>query len=500
MHLPAADRTVSTVLDLGLTGFLFAFLALGFRRPFLWVLCYLYVDIVSPQIISWGILSHLPISLMAFAAAFGGWLMFDDKRDTRFTARQGLLVALLLYCAFTTFTAVYPDAAQEKWAWVWKALVFAIFLPLTLRTRLRIEAVALVMVLAASALIIDGGIKTAMGGGGYGALRIFVENNTGLYEGSILSSVAVAIVPLILWLARYGTIFPSDWRVKLFAAALIFACALIPVGTQARTGLVCLGVLCLFYLRTAKHKVLIAGGMALAVVVAVPFLPQSFTARMGTIENHQADQSASTRIGVWKWTWDYVKQHPLGGGFVVNIASKVEYDTVAANTVGTNTTVTRTRVVEQGRAFHSSYFEMLGEQGFPGFAMWIALQLSGLVQMELIRRRWKDRKEPDEAWAAPLAVALQLAQIVYLIGSLFVGIAFQPFILMLVGLQCGLSSYLKRIDESRPRSEARTGDAPGRSGRSGGKREMRTAAPVGTAKISSEPAISADWIDPATDL
>jgi len=35
---------------------------------------------------------------------------------------------------------------------------------------------------------------------------------------------------------------------------------------------------------------------------------------------------------------------------------------------------------------------------------------------------------------------------VYLIGSLFVGIAFQPFILMLIGLQCGLWSYLKRMD------------------------------------------------------
>jgi probable O-glycosylation ligase (exosortase A-associated) len=434
------------MLDLALTGFVACFLLIGFRRPFLWVLCYLYVDIVSPQIISWGILSHLPISLMAFAAAFLGWLALDDKRDSRFTLRQGILAALLLYCGYTTWAAVYPAAAAEKWAWVWKALVFAIFLPFTLRTRLRIEAVALVMVLAASALIIDGSLKTAGGGGGYGTLRIFVENNTGLYEGSILSAVAISIIPIVLWLVKYGTVFPADWRVYLFAAALIFACSLIPVGTQARTGLVCLGVLCLFYLRTARHKVLIAGGMALAVMVAVPFLPQAFLARMGTIENHEADQSASTRLGVWKWTWGYVKEHPMGGGFVVNQSSRVEYDTVAKVTVDGSTEIRRTHVVEEGRAFHSSYFEMLGEQGFPGFGLWILLQLTGLVQMEQIRRRWKRRTGPDEAWVAPLAVALQLAQVVYLIGSLFVGIAFQPFILMLIGLQCGLWSYLKRID------------------------------------------------------
>ena len=32
---------------------------------------------------------------------------------------------------------------------------------------------------------------------------------------------------------------------------------------------------------------------------------------------------------------------------------------------------------------------------------------------------------------------------IYLVGSLFVGIAFQPFVFMLIGLQCGLWSYLQ---------------------------------------------------------
>ncbi|MFC6620458.1 putative O-glycosylation ligase, exosortase A system-associated [Novosphingobium panipatense] len=435
------------MLNLALTGFFAVMLLMGFRRPFLWVLCYLYVDIVAPQIISWGFLSRLPISLMAFAAAFLGWLVFDDKRDSRFTWRQGLMGLLLAYCALTTLTADYPQEALTKWSWVWKALVFAMFLPLTLRTRLRIEAVALAMVLSASALIIDGGLKTAMGGGGYGALVIFVENNTGLYEGSILSCVAIAIIPLAIWLARYGTIFPPDWRVWLFAGALVFACSLIPVGTQARTGLVCLAILCVLYLRTARHRVLIAAGMGLALLIAVPFLPQSYLERMNTIENHQSDQSASTRIGVWKWTWHYAKNNPLGGGFEVYLSSKASYETVTTQTSGSSVSITRTPIVETGRAFHSSYFEMLGEQGFPGLVLWLLLQISGLVQMELIRRRWKNRREAQEAWAAPLAVALQLAQIVYLFGSLFVGIAFQPFILMLVGLQCGLWSYLRRIDQ-----------------------------------------------------
>ena len=37
--------------------------------------------------------------------------------------------------------------------------------------------------------------------------------------------------------------------VKLYGAALIFACLLIPIGTEARTGLVCIGLLGLLTLR-----------------------------------------------------------------------------------------------------------------------------------------------------------------------------------------------------------------------------------------------------------
>ena len=92
---------------------------------------------------------------------------------------------------------------------------------------------------------------------------------------------------------------------------------------------------------------------------------------------------------------------------------------------------------------------MLGEQGWPGLILWLWLQAAGLWQMERIRARWKHRTGPGETWQAPLANALQQAQLVYLAGSLFVGIAYQPFIFMLIGLQCGLWSYLKRIDAPR---------------------------------------------------
>jgi putative inorganic carbon (hco3(-)) transporter len=433
--------------DLIFVGYVALIMLIAFKRPFLFTLIYAYVDIVSPQRLSYFLLNSIPLSLILFVLAFLGFLVSDDKKDVRVSPRWVLLLVLLGYCGYTTTVAAEPVAALEKWGWVWKALVFAAFLPLTLRTKLRIEALVLTMVLCASTLIVTGSIKTAAGGGGYGSLVILIDDNSGLFEGSIISTVAITIIPLILWLAKHGTVFKPDWKVNIYAAALIFACLLIPVGTQARTGIVCIAVLGILLLRYARHRMLYLGGAALLGLAAIPFLPSSFTERADTIKNYKADESASTRLAVWAWTWEYVKAHPMGGGFDVYRQNRIRYDIdnkAAPDQQADPYAPEVKEIVDQGRAFHSSYFEMLGEQGFPGLIMWLIIQLGGVWRMEVITRIYRKRNRADETWVAPLATALQNSQIIYLVGSLFVGIAFQAFFFMLTALQISLDTYLAR--------------------------------------------------------
>lgn len=429
--------------DLGLIGFLFALIALGFRKPFLFVLAYAYVDIVSPQRLSYYLLNSIPVSLICFVLALGGWLVMDDKRGVRIAPRQWLMILLLGWAFYTTTHADLPLEAATKWDWVWKALLFAIFLPLTLRTKLRIEALVLYMVLCASSIIITGGIKTALSGGGYGSLSLMVDSNSGLYEGSTISTIAIAIIPIILWLAKFGTIFPPEWRVRTFAGGLIFACLLIPIGTETRTGLLCIVALGMLMLRATKRRALYLTVIGIAGLIAVPLLPSSFTNRMNTIESYQADSSASTRIAVWGWTWNYVLEHPLGGGFEVYRQNQLTIRLSDVKDMGSHATVSSSMQTDRGRAFHSAYFEMLGEQGFPGLALWLLLHLSGLLGMERLRRLYA-KPSPEDAWIAPLATALQHGQIIYLVGALFVGIAFQPFIFMLIGVQIALAEHVRR--------------------------------------------------------
>ncbi|MEY2927725.1 MAG: hypothetical protein RL367_2202 [Pseudomonadota bacterium] len=442
--------------DLVFLGYLGGLFALGFRRPFLFMLVYAYIDIVAPQRLTYSLLNTVPVSLIAAILAVGGWLVSKDSRDARIAPRQVLMLLLLGYCWLTTSQADFPLDALDKWGWVWKALFIAAFLPLTLTTRLRIEALALCMTFSASFIIIVGGIKTVVGGGGYGTLNL-ASGDSGLYESSTISAVAICIIPLILYLRKYGTVFPTDKWVNLFCAALVFACLTIPVGTSARTGLVCIVTLAFLALRASKKRFryLFWGGVALALVV--PNLPATYLKRMETITNPKADQSAGTRLAVWAWTWNYVQDHPFGGGFQAYKGNKIRIEVIKEEGSAGQTEIEATVARDKARAYHSAYFEMLGEQGFPGLAMWLAIQLIGLIRMQVLRARYlKNGTDESRRWIGAMAEALQHGQIIYLTGALFIGIAFQPYIFMLIALQIGLDCYADRLDpaplvDPRPR-------------------------------------------------
>ena len=454
--------------ELALAGFIFALLLFALKRPFLFILAYAYVDTVSPQRISYFILNRVPLSMIVAALALGAWIAVD-KKEWRFGPRQGLILLLLLYVTWTTAHADMPIEAWVKWEWVWKAMVFAIFLPFTLRTRLRVETSLLFLTLSAATIIIVGGLKTVAGGAGYGVLNLMVDNNSGLYESSTISMVAIALIPVILWLMKYGTIFPgtqawipaapgaplvrtgllnSPVLVKLFCAALIFACLLMPIGTEARTGLVCIGVLGMLLLRDARRRFLYIGAALALGAAAIPFLPSSFTNRMETIQGFKGDESAGTRLAVWGWTWNYALNHPMGGGFEAYRQNRIQVNMVNQDQAETGVATVQS-VADEGRAYHSAYFEMLGEQGFPGLILFLLIHGIGLVRMEVIRRRYRRVAEGEDAWIAPLATALQNFQLIYLVGALFVGIAYQPFVYLMIATQIGFDTWLTRRERAR---------------------------------------------------
>ncbi len=414
--------------SLWLTAIYLIFIGFGASAPFILALGYVWVDIFQPQAVAYMILNQVPVALIMGAGAVASFFLQDLRNLPRLTLVNLLQILIAIWSCATLLWAVAPSGAvMFKWDWAFKAMVFAAFLPWVIRSKVHIESFVQVYVISLAANFIPFGIKTLISGGGYGTNLGLVAGNGGLAEGGQLSTVCLMAVPLALHLAKHNTLLPVTKVTPLgfvIIAGLAVATAL---GTFERSALIGLAVLAAFMFAKSKNK--LGMGIVLVVlgVIIVGATSATYLQRMNSIGDYQSDDSALTRLAVWKWTLEFSISHPFGGSFNSFLINSFQ---LPNGTMG------------YGRAFHSSHFEVLGELGWPGVAMYHGCMLLVILQMRRIERMTKSIA--NMVWCADLANAIQTALVVFLAAGSFVGLAFLPMIWYIIAMSVSLSEYVRR--------------------------------------------------------
>jgi putative inorganic carbon (HCO3(-)) transporter len=142
------------------------------------------------------------------------------------------------------------------------------------------------------------------------------------------------------------------------------------------------------------------------------FMPDSWTSRMETIATYDQEQSAMARIYSWKTIWALALDRPIvGGGFA------------------TDTQEVYARYAPQGFdqfagkywVAHSIYFQALGEHGFPGLALYIALGvLTWRCAARLARITQADAEFGD--WVPLLMRSVQVSLLGFAVGGAFLNL------------------------------------------------------------------------------
>ena len=415
-----------------------AFLGLGVITPFVMTLGYVWVDTFQPQNVAYIILNELPTSLIMGTAAVLTWLMVDRRSPPPLTAQMTLQIVMAIWMTATLFWSVAPDAAWEKWDVVFKTVVFAAFIPFVIRSRVQIEAFASTYVFSLAANFVPFGLKVLLSGGGYGQNLGLQGGNSGLAEGGYLSTVCLMAVPLTLYLGKHSKILPRLPMINLAYLSVALLAVVAAVGTYERSALIGLVVLGLFLFVNSSRKLLFGSALVAGTIVALAFTAATWTQRMATTGDFMTEGSALTRILVWQWTLDFVSSHPFGGGFNAYLVNTIVLPGDAANPSG---------VIQNGRAFHSIYFEVLGELGYPGILMFFTVVGTSLIS--LWRLSSKCRKQKDMVWVADLAGAVQCGIMVFLTSGAFVGIAFQPPFWYFVSMTVCLKAYVWHAERER---------------------------------------------------
>lgn len=407
---------------------------LGLGVPFVMVLGYIWTDIFRPQYIAWSFLTTFPVAFAMGAAAALSYILLDRRAPPRFGAMTILFLAFAGWATLTCFWAEVPAAAWWKWDWAVKSVLFGAFIPYVIRSRNQIEACIQVILFSVGAHIIPYGLKVLLGsGGGYGIDLGLLAGNTFLSEGGFLSAVCTMVIPLFLYLRKHSQIIPLNRLTRLGYLGMAIIAFATAVGTHERTALAGFAVLIVFGWLYSRRKILI--GFALVAAVFIGFTQASNTAwgeRMGTVTDYQNESSAYTRILVWEWTLNYVATNPFGGGFEVYRIDRIVFPPDEQGVVR----------IQNARATHSIYFEVLGELGWIGLG--IFLSLIGLSIQYLRRVRKLTKAQPHLLWLYDLAGALQCALLAYLACGAFQSVAFQPFIYYMFALSFCVLEYQRR--------------------------------------------------------
>ncbi len=419
--------------DLYVAAVYLALLGLGCAAPFVFALAYIWVDVAYPQYVAPGLLGGVPVSLIAALGAIAGYLFADRRAPPRFGATAWLTLAMAAWVTLTTTWAVAPEFAWVKWDWAVKTVLFSLCIPYLFRSRVQIEAMLLVFVFSALTHMLPVGVKSLISGGRYGMDLGILGNNLGLSESSGLATVSVLFIPIHLYMRRHSLILPPGrWR-SVFCAGLVVLSIATAIGTVARTAIVGFGVAGgVMWLRSRRK---LAFGLVLGVAATLGAYSTSsaWNERIATIESPTSESSALVRLLVWRWTLDFAAEHPLGGGFEAYRVDRVE---IPAGVEG------GAPVVEFGRAFHSLYFELLGEHGYVGLGLFLLIAARCLLVYQGVIRRTRDA--PGLAWCRDLAIALQCALLTMLACGAFIGIAFQPTFWYLCALSTCLAEYVRR--------------------------------------------------------
>ena len=415
---------------LWLVGLYVAILGIGATTPFVLTLGYVWVDTFQPQSVAYFILNQLPIAFIMGAAAVGSYFLMDRRSPPPATLPHVIMVLMAIWMTATLFWAEVPDRAWVKWDWAFKAMVFSAFVPLVIRSRVQIEAFAQTWLFSLAANFVPFGLKTLISGGGYGQNLGLQGGNSGLAEGGYLSTVCLMAVPLALYLGKHGQLIPRLPMMRLAYAGVALLAIVTAIGTQERSALIGLVAVGFYMFLRSRRKIayiLVAG----AASVAIFAMTAGNFNRAASIGEYQTDGSALTRILVWQWTLDYVASHPLGGSFDAYGINTIVMPPDALNPGG---------YVQNGRAWHSSYFEILGELGWPGLIMFLLALGSSFYS--LIRLSKRCRNSTELAWVADMSDAVQSGMLVFMTSGAFVSLGFQPHLWYFVGMGICLRAYV----------------------------------------------------------
>ncbi len=391
--------------DIIVTLVIFALIPPILKYPWTGVLVFAWVSIFSPHRYAYGFAYDFPFAMIIGVVTVVSMLLHLKQVRLPINSITFLLMALPFWMTVTLLFALEPNAAFTRWEEVMKTFLFILISASLLHTRKQLEIFLWVIVASVGFYGIKGGIFTLLAGGGekvYGP-----PGDSFLSDNNAIAAALIMTIPLMQFL---GTTVSSKWiKFGIYASMLLSGLAIL--GSFSRGAFVGLLMMAVFLWFKSKRKILSGILLLPAIILSIGFMPASWTSRMDSIGDYQQDASAQGRLNTWYMAFNLANDRPLvGGGF-----EPYEAKTFARYAPDPTDI----------HAAHSIYFQMLGEHGYVGLALFLALGLASWMTARRIINMSPDGAPPT--WESGLARAIQVSLVGFATAGAFVNISYWDF-------------------------------------------------------------------------
>lgn len=401
--------------DLLLMSIVVAAALVALRRPWIGVMLWTWISLMNPHRFTYGFAYDAPIAAMAAVSTGLGMLLTQEKTWPVKGTGPVLLVVFMVWMTLSWFFGLDRDDDYEQWSKVMK-IDFMILISLALLSSKK-HIFALTWVCAASLALLGakGGIFTIAHGGSY---KVWGPEGSFIFDNNHFALALVMTIPLL----RFLQMQLNDKWARHGMTLIMVLVAASALGSHSRGGLLAITAMSLVMWWRGRNKLVGGVMMVLVALSLVAFMPDEWTARMQTLEHTDEDLSAQGRFSAWWVAWRVAFVYPMGVGYN---AARPELFALYSPYPELGTP-----------AAHSIYFQVLGNHGFVGLFLFIAIHLNTLFTARRVRKAVKDI--PQARWAADLAGMCQTALIGYAVGGAFLSLAYfdLPYYLMSLMVLC----------------------------------------------------------------
>jgi probable O-glycosylation ligase (exosortase A-associated) len=417
--------------DLLLTLVIAACLPAILLKPQVGAYVWAWLSLMNPHRLTFGFAYAIPFAMIVAVVTLLASLQSRKRHSFPLNPLTALYICFVVWMSFTSLFALNtPEIVYDRWVQIMK-IHLMMFLTLTLvRGRRQIETLIGVVTLSLAYYGIKGGIFTVLTAGAYrvwGPPSSFVEGN---------NELAVALVVLIPFMVYLYSTTPRR-VVRWFMAASALTCGVAILGSHSRGALLALAAMAVFLGLKGKRPIVYTAALVFLLATGVSLMPEVWSSRMDTIVHYQEEASAMSRIYIWKTMWALALDRPItGAGFAT--------DSMAV--------FSRYAPPEYFELFggalwvaHSVYFQALGEHGFPGLALYVAL---GVLTWRRAGRLVIDTKSDPEfrEWVPLLMKAVQVSLLGFAVGGAFLSLVHfdLPYYMIIYVLLVEATVSLKR--------------------------------------------------------